>query len=318
LNTRNSQLKEKISKKAQSLGFSLIAFTDAKISQIHSKAYKNFLKNDMSGDLDYLKNSDARLDPNNILPELKTVICLATNYFHEQKTLGKDSGRIARYAYGRDYHKIIKKRLVILEEYIRSILPESKTRSFVDAVPFLERAFAEKSGLGIIGKNSCLITKKYGSWVFLSEILLNKKITPDKIQSGKTFDICGSCELCMQVCPNKAIISPGIVDPMKCLSFWTIENKSEKIPAKIKKILKETNTLFGCDKCQECCPHNSRAIPVKDKAFKKPKIAGDEQNVNKLLAIKDEEEFLKKFAGSAFTRAKFKGIKRNAKAIRKK
>ncbi len=294
-----------------------------------------------------------RLDAKKILPGSKTVITLAINYYHAQKFPQKKSrrknspenyGKIARYAYGRDYHKILTKKLKELQKFLQKLFPSARSKIFVDAGPVLEKAFAEKSGLGHIGKNSCLITKEFGSWVFLSEIITTAKLssgisrtgTADKISNSlcepknchfglprkstyldknpPPFFLCGTCTRCIDACPTKAIIAPGLIDARRCLSYLTIENK-KSIPKKFHAAMRKYKILFGCDICQEVCPRNHRATPTAHKEFLNPRLAGDHQDTKNILALKSDKKFLANFAGSPLMRAKLKGLKRNAKIL---
>lgn len=256
-----------------------------------------------------------RRDLSAFFPDAKTVICLGMNYYRPQKPLQKGFGRVARYAFGRDYHKIIGKKLKELEKFIQTIDPDTKTLSYIDTGPILERALAVSAGLGVIGKNSCLITKEFGSWVFLAEIITNLDLAEgyEKPRLKGDFPACGSCTRCKDACPTRAIIAPGIIDARRCISYLTIEHKGSISPALARK-LKKTRRIFGCDVCQEVCPHNiSRQKPTTHKELTEPKIAGDQLELEKIRAIKTDEEFLHFFAGSPLMRAKRRGLLRNAK-----
>ncbi|MDD3861659.1 MAG: DUF1730 domain-containing protein [Candidatus Gracilibacteria bacterium] len=380
-------IKEKIELHAKSLGFDLIGFTDVEVEKEPLEFYKNWLKKKYQGKMEYMEKLPARKDLSKILANAKTVISLGMNYYYEQKPLKSGFGRVARYAYGRDYHKIMGKKLKALEAFIKTLSPTAKTKSFVDTGPILERSFAEKAGLGVIGKNSCLITKEFGSWVFLAEVITDLELVEKQTErvflkkpcrnfehhacekfaraykldranfatvlektlaQADQFPLCGTCTRCMDACPTKAIIAPGVIDARKCISYLTIENKKQ-IPKKFHDIIRKTRKLYGCDICQEVCPHNRRAsvipatsvIPAKGGIFSKSlpgqaskvltgekspagniepllsrKIAGDSLNLKKILAIKSDAEFLSLFAGSPLMRAKRKGLQRNAKILR--
>lgn len=319
-------MKEKIKKFAKELGFSLIAFTISQTEKKDIEAYEKWLEKGYEGEMEYLQKTEPRKDFSKILENSKTLISLATNYFYKQKELKAGHGRIARYAYGRDYHKVIKKRLKKLEDYIKELSKtegkEAETRSYVDTGPILERAMARQAGLGFIGKNTCLITKEFGSWVFLSEIITTLELEFNFVTSDETdcpappFAICGSCHLCIDACPTKAIIAPGIIDARRCISYQTIENKTSEIPQEIATAIAKTKRIFGCDICQEVCPHNSRAKESTDKELREPIIAGDQLNLKEILSIKSDQAYLEKFAGSPLMRTKKKGLQRNAEASR--
>lgn len=341
-------LRQKISDYARSIGFDLVGFSPAKIQEKYLSAFENWLKEGHAADMEYMQKIEQRRDMTKVLTGAKSVIVLAMNYYHKQESLTPDHGRVARYAYGRDYHKIIGKKLKQLEKFImgEAELPLSAnplTKSYVDTGPVMERALAEQAGLGRIGKNGCLITKEFGSWVFLSEIIttldLNFSSPPDSptpqnpspgithdsspaISSDrwsnpqeKSFNVCGNCRKCITSCPTGAIIAPGVVDSRLCISYLTIENK-KKIPPKLAKLIKKTQRLFGCDICQEVCPHNhARQRTSTNTELSTPKIGTDEIPLKSVQQIKTDEQFLKTFAGSPLMRAKTKGLKRNAEII---
>ncbi|MBI4995134.1 tRNA epoxyqueuosine(34) reductase QueG [Candidatus Peregrinibacteria bacterium] len=307
---------------AKKLGFDLVGFSPAEILPKYKKAYKAWLKNHYDGKMSYMREREKiekRFDLQKILPGAASVIVLAMNYFRPQKPLKKGCGRIARYAFGRDYHKIIGSKLRELEKFIQTL--GGKTKSCVDAGPVLERALAEQAGLGVVGKNSCLITDKFGSWVFLAEIITDLDLAekdaqdpnnPQNPSKKSNFSSCGQCQRCFQACPTGAIVSPGVIDARKCISYLTIENK-EKISQKFAEKIAKTRRIFGCDICQEVCPHNiSRQCSADCADLSTPKIAGDQISLRKILSIKTDAEFLKIFAGSPLMRAKRKGLQRNA------
>lgn len=338
-NAEKFTLRQKISDYAKSIGFDLVGFSPAKIEEKYLTAFEDWLGNGREGSMEYMKKIEQRRDLSKILPGAKSVIVFGMNYFHTQPPLKRSHGRVARYAYGRDYHKVIGKKLKLVEKFIGEICQDQLTstspilsKSYVDTGPILERALAEQAGLGRIGKNSLLITEKFGSWVFLSEIITTLDLnfapsTASAIQPSssrwsspaqKSFNVCGSCNKCMTACPTGAIIAPGVVDSRLCISYLTIENK-EKIPTKLAKIIKKTKRLYGCDICQEVCPHNDARAKIatapQDGLF--TPIAGDSLDIKKLLAKKSmlssDEAFLKTFAGSPVMRAKRKGLRRTAK-----
>lgn len=332
-----TDFRKQITDYAKSLGFDLVGFTSAKLTPKYLKAYKKWLSEGNEGEMEYMKKVIPRTNLEQILPGAKSVIVLGMNYFYDQKPLKKDFGRIARYAFGRDYHKIIKKKLKKLEEFVKSN-SGALTKSFVDAGPILEKAFAEQSVIGFIGKNGTLITKEFGSWVFLAEIITTLELIPSQPEHAKnsannqisqlhspsaklspgTNPSCGSCTRCINACPLKAIISPGLIDARRCISYLTIESKKQ-IPKPLAKIIKSTKRLFGCDICQEVCPHNiARQKPHTNKDLKNPKIAGDQLSIKKILSIKTDKEFLNTFAGSPLMRAKTHGLKKIAKIIKGK
>ena len=292
----------KITNFAKEQGFDLVGFTNVKPNSKAYEHYKNWLDKKFNADMNYMSREDAvekRKSAQTLLKNAKSIICLATNYYHDQPPLPKGHGRIARYAFGRDYHKLLKAKLKKIEAYLQEEFA-AQTISYVDTGPLLERTLAEQAGLGYIGKNTCLITPEFGSWVLLSEIITDLEIKEIKPTKTKPMT-CGTCTRCIEACPNKAIsIDPKTgrtqVDSKKCLSYQTIESK---------KPLQITDRIFGCDICQEVCPRNCRAKQTTHKEFLEPKIAGDSISISRLKKIKTDEEYTKQFAGSPLMRAKF-------------
>ncbi len=332
-----AKAKSEIETFARSIGFDLVGFSQAKIDKKYFDIYKKWLGKGMNAGMEYMAKSAQRKDASKILPNAKTVISLGINYFHPQENqkLSQEEGIIARYAYGRDYHKIISKKLKQLEAYMKEKFPNDFTKSYVDTGPILERAYAETSGLGQIGKNGCIITKTFGSWIFLSEIITTVELTTGIGQESfrtnipqaplvagrgrlkETFltnSICGSCTRCIDACPTKAIIAPGIIDARKCISYQTIENKGH-IPKRVADAIKKTKRIFGCDICQEVCPHNMGKQKITTHSEFLQRIAGDKIPIKKILTIKSDEEFLHTYAGSPLMRAKLRKLASTAKII---
>lgn len=315
-------MNEKIIEFAKSLGFDLVGFSSAKIEDKYLEAFEDWIDNGREAKMEYMQKIEQRRDLSTLLPGAKSVIVLATNYYNEQAPLKEDYGRVARYAYGRDYHNVIGKKLKKIEAYIKELSPEAETKSYVDTGPVLERALAEQAGLGRIGKNSCLITKDFGSWVFLSEIITTLDLAlpqPEKPHafntSANSFNVCGGCARCIQACPTGAIIAPGVIDSRLCISYLTIENKDE-IPPEFANAIKKSKTLFGCDICQEVCPHNQkRQKPTTHGDLQDPAIATDQLSLSKIASIKTDIEYIETFAGSPLTRPKRHGLQRNAKGV---
>ena len=315
---------------AKDLGFDLIGFSKVEINKQAYLHFQDWLKNGAEADMSYMSETERvnkRRSAKFLMDNARSVISLGINYYHDQKPLSKGHGRVARYAFGRDYHKVLKEKLKKLEKFLELNF-NAKTLSYVDTGPILERSFAMQSGLGFIGKNSCLITPEFGSWVLLGEIItdfetefLEKNIREIKSMPNDGKMKCGTCTRCIDACPTHAITrnkqGEYFVDARKCLSYWTIEYKGHKskIPRTIVEAIKKSKRLYGCDICQEVCPHNCRTKNSNHEEFKNKKIAGDSQDLQKILKLKSEKEFLKIFAGSPVMRAKLKGLKRTAKII---
>jgi len=312
-------MKEKIIAYAKEIGFDLVAFSKAKIEEKYLKAFDDWIENNREADMAYMRKIEQRRNLNKILPGAKSVIVLAMNYYYEQKELANGSGRVARYAYGRDYHKIIKKKLKQLQKFLKEIAPSEESKIYVDTGPVLERALAEQSGIGTVGKNSCIISKEFGSWIFLSEIITTLDLPSDEEKKSKfhsrDFSVCGNCTKCIDACPTGAIIAPGVIDSKLCISYLTIENK-DKIPEDLAKIISETKRIYGCDICQEVCPHNEAKQKINTHPeFNNFKIAGDQLNKKEVLNIKSADGYLEIFAGSPLMRVKKEGLQRNLKLI---
>ncbi len=290
-------MEEKIEQYALSLGFDLVGFTSGKLPEKYLDAHEKWLAEDHEAGMEYMKKPR--------INDSESVIVLGKNYYYDQESLKPNHGRVARYAYGRDYHKTIKKMLKDLEKFILEADPKAETKYYVDTGPVLERAFAEQANLGFIGKNSCLISPEFGSWIFLAVIFTNQKLKPNR-ESIKIS--CGACTRCLDACPTGAITAPGDIDARKCISYHTIENRDE-IPRPIADQIQKTKRIFGCDICQEVCPHN---IARQKTSNPEQKIAGDQISKTQ---IPTDEKFLETYAGSPLMRAKRKGLNRNLKLL---
>ncbi len=291
---------------AQSLGFSFCGISRAEFLQEEASRLEAWLKRGYHGKMGYMENYfDKRLDPSLLVPGAKSVVSLLYNYY-PQKDLPESGYKIARYAYGEDYHFIIKEKLHAFVEAIRKTIGNVEGRAFVDSAPVMERAWAKKSGLGWIGKNSLLLNRDAGSFFFLAELIIDLELDCD----GPVRDYCGTCTACMDACPTDAIAEPYMVDGSKCISYFTIELK-EEIPAEVKG--KFENWIFGCDICQEVCPWNRFAKPHNESRFNPPE---DLQNMTE-GDWKDltEDVFKKIFQKSPLKRTHFKGLTRNIRFL---
>lgn len=301
------QLKEKIRAHAISLGFNGIGFTPVKID-VEKKYVTVWLDKGFHGSMQYMeKNYEKLLDPKKIAPWAKTIISLRLNYFNINddplKNLNDDEmAYIARYALGRDYHRVFKSKLKKLSDYILSLSKHSAFKTAVDSTPILEKTFAEKAGLGWIGKNTNLINKHAGSFFLIGEIISNLEIDQDK----KATNHCGSCMKCIDICPTNAFDGPYSLDARKCISYLTIENKGE-IPKQYRSKL--GNRIFGCDDCQIFCPWNKFAEFNKEDDFK-PRHNLDGSKMTELF-LWDYETWSRNTEGSAIRRAGYVGWLRN-------
>lgn len=302
-------LTQQIQRRAHELGFALVGITPAERSQTLQR-YRAWLENGYAGEMDYLeRHLPLKEDPRRLLAEAKSVISLAMNYYtlDPPELLAADPGRgqISRYAWGDDYHEVIRERLRQLVEFIRQRFAETEPdcRICVDTAPILEREYAQKARLGWIGKNTNLINWRSGSWYFLAEVLVNVQLTPTTEPLRGT---CGTCTRCIEACPTDAIVAPNVLDSRLCISYLTIELK-ESIPAELRP--KMGNLIFGCDICQEVCPWNSKATQTTESAF----YPREGNLAPALLSLVNmtQAEFSSRFKGSPIKRAKRRGFLRN-------
>lgn len=311
--SRNSSNKQKltnfIKSKSVDLGFISCGISKADFLEDEAANLENWLKNEMHGEMSYMeRNFDMRLDPRKILNGAKSVISLTYNYYTDK--LQKDENfKISKYAFGTDYHFVIKEKLKNLLFLIREKVGDINGRVFVDSAPILERAWAKKSGLGWIGKNTNLISKNVGSFFFLCEIILDIELDYDY----STTDHCGTCTACIDACPTNAIVEPYKVDGSRCISYLTIELK-ENMPEYAKDSYDKW--IFGCDICQDVCPWNKFSKPHNEPLFN-----ADEKflsmSKNEWLEI-TKETFDKVFEDSPVKRTGYDGLKRNIKFIKRR
>lgn len=289
------------------LGFQQVSITDIDLSAYESHL-RSWLDNNYQGTMEYMgRNHDKRCHPDQLLPGTTRVICVRMDYAKEdgnslQAMKLTDKAYVARYARGRDYHKLVRKRLQQLADKMSSAIGSFGYRAFVDSAPVLERALAEKAGLGWIGKNTMLINKKAGSWFFLGELFTDLPLPLDVQES----DHCGTCTACLDVCPTNAFVAPNLLDAKKCISYLTIELRSS-IPIELRKPM--GNRIFGCDDCQLVCPWNKFTSKSVEKDFL-PRNDLEDSELVELFAW-TEEEFLSRTAGSPIRRIGYECWLRN-------
>lgn len=296
LKTRRTQL---IKTEAKRLGFLSCGISKAQFLEEEAPRLEKWLNNNMHGEMHYMENHfDKRLDPTKLVEGSKSVISLLLNYYPEEKQ-NVNSFKISKYAYGTDYHFVIKDKLKSLLNFIQEEIGEVDGRAFVDSAPVLDKAWAAKSGLGWIGKNSNLLTQQVGSFYFIAELIVDIDLEYDL----PTTDHCGTCTKCIDACPTQAITEPYVVDGSKCISYFTIELK-ENIPSEFKGQFDDW--MFGCDVCQDVCPWNRFSKPHNEPLFNpNPELLS--------MSKKDWEEitedvFMKIFKNSAVKRTKFSGL----------
>ncbi|WP_264512335.1 tRNA epoxyqueuosine(34) reductase QueG [Flavobacterium sp. N1719] len=302
MNSNRVHTTQQIKAEAKRLGFLSCGIAKAGFLEAEAPRLERWLKNGFQGEMHYMENHfDKRLDPTLLVDGAKSVISLLLNYYPEH-TQNPDSYQISKYAYGQDYHFVIKDKLKELLHFIQNEIGEVNGRAFVDSAPVLDKAWAAKSGLGWIGKNANLITQKTGSFYFIAELIIDLELDYDT----PTTDHCGTCTACIDACPTQAIVAPYVVDGSKCISYFTIELK-DQLPAEMKGAWNDW--MFGCDVCQDVCPWNRFAKPHQEPAFNPhPDLL---QFTKKDWEEITEETFRKVFKNSAVKRAKFEGLQRN-------
>lgn len=303
--SRNTQL---IKQKAYELGFQYCGVSKAEFLEEEAPRLEKWLNANKHGQMSYMANHfDKRLDPRLLVEGAKSVVSMLLNYYPEKEIEAEDSYKVSKYAYGTDYHFVIKDKLKALIQYIQEEIGEVNGRAFVDSAPVMDKVWAKKSGLGWVGKNSNLINKQTGSFFFIAELIIDLEMEYD----GPVKDYCGTCTRCLDACPTEAITKPYEVDGSKCISYFTIELK-EQIPAEVKG--KFENWIFGCDICQDVCPWNRFSKPHQE-----PHFNPDTKLVE--MKKKDWEEltaevFNQVFKKSAVKRTKLEGLKRNISFVK--
>lgn len=293
-----------IKQEALRLGFMSCGIAKADFLADEAPRLENWLKNNHHGEMGYMENHfDKRLDPRLLVDGAKSVVSLTLNYYTEEKQLDSGAPKISKYAYGTDYHNVIKDKLQELMAFIRDNIGEVDGRCFVDSAPVMDKAWAQKAGLGWRGKNSNLISKQAGSFFFLAELIIDLDLAYD---NPFPTDHCGSCTRCIDACPTDAIVAPYTVDGSRCISYLTIELKNE-IPTEFKG--KMDNWMFGCDVCQDVCPWNRFSTVHEEDNFK-PKE--DLLGLSKTELVEMTDEVFKRvFKNSPVKRTKYNGLKRN-------
>ena len=293
-----------IKSKASDLGFSACGITSVHSLENQRQALESWLAEGMNGSMAYMENHlEMRLNPAELVEGARSVITVLLNYFPSQIQTDPEAPIISKYAYGKDYHFVVKEKLNKLLEFIQSDISPCNGRSFVDSAPILERAWAKESGLGWIGKNSLLISRKLGSYVFIGELIIDLELD---YNSEIETDHCGTCTRCIDACPTGAIVTPHSIDARKCISYLTIESKDE-IPTEFQEKL--NNRIFGCDICQDVCPWNKKLAETDVPEFK-PIPGLLEMKKSEWLDL-DKTTYNKLFRGTAFERAGNKKLMRN-------
>ncbi|MDR3680453.1 MAG: tRNA epoxyqueuosine(34) reductase QueG [Flavipsychrobacter sp.] len=298
-----------IKTEAARLGFNACGIAVATQLDDDARKLEQWLQNGFQAGMQYMeRNFDLRIDPRKLVPGAKSVITMLLNYFPAQAQQ-PNTPHIAKYAWGIDYHYVIKDKLNELLFFIKQHIGEVDGRGFVDSAPVLERSWATRSGLGWIGKNANLLTKQAGSFFFIATLITDLDLVPD---NAFNTDHCGTCTRCMDACPTDAIIAPGTVDANKCISYLTIELKDALIPGELHS--KMDNWMFGCDVCQDVCPWNRFSKPNTESAFTPiPEILNLSLQQWEQMS---EDHFKSVFKNSPLKRSKFNGVQRNVKALK--
>jgi len=298
------EISQWIKTRAGALGFSACGIAEATFLEQDADRLNQWLLKGYHGDMLYMsRDREKRLDPRLLLPGARSVISVLLNYFPEKKLPENNNYKIAKYAYGKDYHLVIRDKLNRFTGEIKERFGDFQSRSFTDSAPVMDKAWAEKAGLGWIGKNTCLIHPKLGSFVFIGEIITDLELEYDNHQIN---DLCGGCNRCIEACPTGAILGPRLLDANKCISYCTIEFRGE-LPQKDKENFQDW--IFGCDICQDVCPWNRKALPHNEDYFKT--LTGLQEMDKEKWEELTEERFNEIFRESAVSRTKFKGLKRN-------
>jgi len=302
---------ERIKEEANALGFAAVGI--ARVSEEPVREHRDrldaWVDRGAYGTMAWMARDPARrADPRRVLSGCRSVVCVAMNYYTDQRADERPGyGRIARYAWGRDYHDVLMPRLQRLESAIRRLAPEAGTRAYVDTGPVMEKAWAQRAGIGWIGKHSNLVSTRFGSWLLLGEVLTTLELDPD----APAEDLCGSCTLCLRACPTDALKDPYVVDATRCLSYVTIElpRSGEAVPVDLQPRL--GNRIFGCDDCLDVCPYNVNAVPTAEAAFHPGPLALAAP-LDALSAMTDAD-FAAAFDGTPVTRARHRGFMANVR-----
>ena len=302
---------DEIKQKAFEIGFHKIGIVPAEPLLEEHERLKDWLGGGFHGEMAWMEREpEKRSDPRLLFTEAKTVLAVALNYFtgHEHQD-NAEKGKLSRYAWGDDYHDVVREKLTELLDWIKTQDPLADGKICVDTAPMMDKAWAVRAGLGWLGKHSNLITTDIGSWVFIGSILLNLELDYD---TETVDDHCGTCTACIDACPTNAIVEPYIVDSRKCISYATIELRDETLPADI--VANQNGWMYGCDICQDVCPWNRFETPTAETRFE-PR-SGETSLPLHVIAEMTHEEYVTRFRRSAIKRTKLTGLKRNANALR--
>lgn len=304
-------LAKQIKHKAAELGFDKVGIVQAGPLVGEGRRLREWLGRGNHGTMAWLgREPEKRVDPRILFPGARSIIVCLLNYYtehrHEDDPL---RGKISRYAWGDDYHDVLREKSVALLEWLKDTRPEANGKICVDTAPFMDKAWAVRAGLGWLGKSTNLVTRDLGSWVFIGSIILDIELDYDR---EVVDDHCGTCTACLDACPTNAIIEPYVVDSRRCLSYATIELRDERLPEHIGATL--NGWIYGCDVCQDVCPWNRFEMPADEPRFE-PRLGETSLDLNTVETI-EHEAYVERFRRSAIKRTKLKGLKRNAAALK--
>ncbi|MBL8180571.1 MAG: tRNA epoxyqueuosine(34) reductase QueG [Blastocatellia bacterium] len=299
---------ESIKTNAADLGFHSIGIVPAGALDVESSRLREWLDRGFHASMSWMENHlDKRLDVRKLMPGARSIIVTASNYYTPYAHDGSQ-GKVSRYAWGDDYHDVVRGKLSKLLDLIRSDEPNVIGKICVDTVPFMDKAWAVRAGLGWIGKHSNLITKDIGSWVFIGSLIVDVELQYDH---GIVEDHCGTCTACLDACPTNAIVEPYVVDSGRCISYGTIEHRGDTLPDKIASNL--DGWIYGCDVCQDVCPWNRFETPTEESSFE-PRNGETTLDADTVINM-THEDYVERFRASAIKRAKLSGLQRNAKYL---
>ncbi|HEV2911953.1 MAG TPA: tRNA epoxyqueuosine(34) reductase QueG [Pyrinomonadaceae bacterium] len=307
---RAASLSRRIRERAYAEGFHKVGIVRAEALEGEGERLREWLERGFQGRMQWMARApEQRADPRLLFPQARSCVAVALNYYtpHEYENEAA-KGKISRYAWGDDYHEVVGGKLKSLLAWIREQWPEAEGKTCVDIQPMMDKAWAVRAGLGWIGKHTNLITREYGSWVFLGELLLNLELEYD---TARVEDHCGSCTLCLDACPTNAITEPYVVDSNKCISYATIELRESALPEEVAGNL--GGWLYGCDACQDVCPWNRFEQPTTEARFE-PRAGNVSIELSEILAL-TPETYSERFRRSPVKRAKLAGLQRNARAL---
>jgi epoxyqueuosine reductase len=301
-----AELTAEVKRKARELGFDKVAVARAGALADEGARLREWLARGYQGSMAWMeRTADKRADPRVHLPSVRSVVCVAANYYTPHDHTGEPgTGKVSRYAWGDDYHDVVGDRLRELLAWMRGVVPDLEAKIAVDSSPVMDKVWAERAGLGWIGKHTNLITRDLGSWVFLGELLVSVELDPDE---ERVPDLCGTCTACIDACPTGAIVEPYLVDSNRCISYLTIELRDDEIP--------ETTAgwLYGCDVCQDVCPWNRFRRETAEPRFA-PRPGLVEPPLDEIASM-SQEEFSARFRRSPIKRTKLRGLQRNARKV---